>query len=185
MSWSLLSHVVGVINLSIFLWVSLVNLVVGVTLQVVALPFDPKRKVCLWVNHLLWGRVLYRVLPAISLRRTATADLGPGPYVVVCNHTSVLDIPACMGLRIPLRVVGKQSLDRVFLLGRYMRFTRQILLGTSEASVQRFLAQSHQALRDGISVLIFPEGTRSLDARLARFNRGAFRVAKDAGVPVL
>jgi 1-acyl-sn-glycerol-3-phosphate acyltransferase len=91
-----------------------------------------------------------------------------------------------MGLDVPLRVVARSEYLRVPVLGWYMRFCRQIALDREDAaSVQAMLAACGASLRAGISVLLFPEGTRSPDAALGRFHRGAFRVARDTGTPVL
>ena len=171
----------------VFLAVSATNMVVGVVLQLLALPLDPHRRVSLWANHVIWGHGLFAVQPFWRARREGIADLGPGPYVVVCNHSSVLDVPMCLGLPLPTRVVAKRSLLRVPLMGWYMQFSRMIALdrgGTAEqtaASMKAF----EDTVRSGLSVLIFPEGTRSDDGTLGAFNRGAFRLSKDLGIPVL
>lgn len=169
-----------------FLVVSALNILVGVTAQLLVLPFDPHRKTALWVNRWLWGRLLFLMEPSFPIRRRGVELVGPGPYVMVCNHSSVLDIPSCLGLPVPLRVVGKTSLFRVPFMGWYMSFCKQIPLdSSSDESVERFMERCRATLDAGISVLIFPEGTRSIDATLQRFHRGAFRLAKDTGTPVL
>jgi 1-acyl-sn-glycerol-3-phosphate acyltransferase len=171
---------------SIFLAVSAANIVVGGLVQIAAAPFDPDRRASLVLNRWLWGRALFALEPSFPLLRRGLERVGPGPYVVVCNHSSVLDIPACMGLPLPLRVVGRTGLFKVPFMGWYMRFCRQIPLDASDpASVEAFLQDTRQTLAAGISVLVFPEGTRSLDATLGPFNRGAFRLAKDTNTPVL
>lgn len=171
---------------SIFLAVSCANILVGCAAQLLALPFDPQRIVSLRVNRRIWGRALFALEPSFPILRRGAELIGPGPYVVVCNHSSVLDIPACMGLPLLLRVVGKTSLFRVPFMGWYMSFCRQIPLdASSQESIGAFARRAREALAAGISVLVFPEGTRSVDATLGPFNRGAFRLAKDTGTPVL
>jgi 1-acyl-sn-glycerol-3-phosphate acyltransferase len=175
----------GLIGWPLFIAVSLLNFFVGIGVQLAALPFDPKRRIILQINRLLWGRTLYGVQPLWTLRRIGFEHIGAGPYIVVCNHMSVLDIPASMLLPVPVRVVGRHQLFNIPMLGWYMRFSRQIPLDpTSPESIQRFLEVSKESLADGISVVIFPEGTRS-DGRLGRFRSGAFRLALETGVPVL
>lgn len=171
---------------SIFLAVSATNVVVGGLVQLFALPFDRDRRASLVLNRLLWGRALFALEPSFPILRRGLEKVGPGPYVVVCNHASVLDIPACMGLPIPMRVVGRTGLFKVPFMGWYMSFCRQIPLdATSPESIEEFARRTRETLAAGISVLVFPEGTRSPDATLGPFNRGAFRLAKDVGVPVL
>ena len=170
-----------------FLSVSLLNIALGVLLQVVALPFDRCRRTALWVNHVIWGHGLFALQPFWTMDRRGLETVGDGPYVIVANHSSILDIPSCMGLPVPSRVVAKRSLLRVPVMGWYMQFSGMIALdrgGTPEQT-----AASMKAFKDtidaGLSVLIFPEGTRSEDGELGAFNRGAFRLSKDLGVPVL
>jgi 1-acyl-sn-glycerol-3-phosphate acyltransferase len=170
----------------IFLAVSLLNVLGGLLVQLVAVPFDANRRASLWVNRWIWGHFLWFCEPGWHLRREGFEAVTGGPYIVVSNHSSVLDIPACMGLPLPLRVVGRSTLFRIPLLGLYMRFSRQISLdATSAADVLASLDLCKGALESGASVLIFPEGTRSQDAQLGRFHRGAFRLALDTGIPIL
>ncbi|MFH1466567.1 MAG: 1-acyl-sn-glycerol-3-phosphate acyltransferase [Pseudomonadota bacterium] len=171
---------------SIFLTVSATNILVGGLVQLAVAPFDRERHTSLVLNRWLWGKALFALEPSFPILRRGLERVGGGPYVVVCNHSSVLDIPACMGLPVPLRVVGRVGLFRVPFMGWYMRFCRQIPLDAGDpASVEAFVAATRQTLAAGISVLVFPEGTRSQDATLGPFNRGAFRLAKDTNTPVL
>jgi 1-acyl-sn-glycerol-3-phosphate acyltransferase len=176
----------SIVAWTIFLSVSALNIAVGLAAQVVALPFDAHRKTALTVNQWIWGRLLFLLEWSFPIRRRGLEHVGPGPYIVVCNHSSVLDIPSCLGLPVLLRVVGKTSLFRVPFMGWYMSFCKQIPLdASSDESVARFMDRCQDTLNAGISVLIFPEGTRSMDATLQRFHRGAFRLAKDTNTPVL
>jgi len=180
------SPLLSAFNWILFVGVSLLNLSVGATLQTLALPLDRSKRLCLWVNHWIWGRMLYAVEVFWPLRREGYERVAAGPYIVVSNHGSVLDIPANMTLPLPLRVVGKTSLFEVPIMGWYMTFSRQIPLDADDpASVASMMTCVKEALAEGVSVLIFPEGTRTVDGTLGVFNRGAFRLAKDLDVPLL
>ncbi len=170
----------------VFVAVSVLNLILGTILQLLAWPLDRSKKLSLWVNHWIWGRMLYAAEVFWTLHRHGYDRIGQGPYIVVCNHGSVLDIPANLTLPLPLRVVGKTSLFKVPLMGWYMQFSRQIPLDAHDlASVEACMDTCRESLEAGISILFFPEGTRSTDGTLGSFNRGAFRLAKDLGVPLL
>ena len=65
-------------------------------------------------------------------------------------------------------------------LNRYIKLTRG-----DRASVIEMLAASRRALRNGNSIMMFPEGTRSPDGRMRAFKVGAFDMAKDTGLPIL
>jgi 1-acyl-sn-glycerol-3-phosphate acyltransferase len=180
------STLLSAFNWILFIGVSVLNLSLGALLQILALPLDRSKRLCLWVNHWIWGRMLYAVEVFWPLRRQGYERVANGPYIVVSNHGSVLDIPANMTLPLPLRVVGKTSLFEVPLMGWYMRFSRQIPLDAEDpVSVTNMMTCCQEALAEGVSVLIFPEGTRTADGTLGVFNRGAFRLAKDLGVQLL
>ncbi len=183
----LVRYVYGLVAWTIFLAVSALTLVVGTAAQLLARPFDPRRRVSLWVLRQLWGRLLFALEPGFPVRRDGLEHLGEGPYVLVANHSSVLDIPACMGLPLPLRIVAKATLFRVPVLGWMMRLSGQIPLARAGLGpdLDETLAACRRTLAEGTSVLFFPEGTRSPDGRPRRFRRGAFRIALDLGVPVL
>lgn len=174
----------GALGWANFFAVSALNVLVGVTLQVLAGPWDAARRTCLWVDHHIWGRLLWRTAPCWRLQVRGAERLPPGPVVIVANHQSVLDIPAILALPTPIRVLAKPSLFSVPVMGWYMRFSRQIPVFEADEAAG-LLATCREHLANGVSVLVFPEGTRSEAGEIRRFHRGAFRLALDAGVPVL
>jgi 1-acyl-sn-glycerol-3-phosphate acyltransferase len=109
------------------------------------------------------------------------------PCVIVANHQSMIDICALFrAVPVPLRFVIKSELGRVPFLGAYTRamgmvFVQRERRGAGEA----MLRDSVPLLQAGACLCVFPEGTRSLDGRVAPFRSGAFRAAIGAGVPVV
>lgn len=155
---------------------------VGLTVvTLLALPFD--RSLGARLGGRVWGRVVYSTIPWWTLTLEGFDDVGPGPYLIVSNHASVLDIPALMNLPLGFRVVAKRGLFHIPFLGWFMSLSGQIPWdkGMEGETRRRCLAE----LAVGRSVLMFPEGTRSTDGSVARFKRGAFQIAREAGVPVL
>jgi 1-acyl-sn-glycerol-3-phosphate acyltransferase len=168
-----------------FLAVSLVTLAFGV-LAAAARPWDRARLGALWVHHWLWGRALFALGPLWRVQREIATPLGPGPYVVVSTHASLIDIPLNLGLPLPIRVSARPGIFRVPLMGAYMRFSRMIPVASdSRESVEASLEACRAAIRDGASILVFPEGTRSVDGRIGPFHKGAFVLARELGVPIL
>mgnify|MGYP003376034964 CR=1 FL=1 len=166
-----------------FLGVSVVTMVGGLILGLV--PRDPGRLRPLWVNHWLWGRALFAFGPLWRARREV-GPLGPGPYVIVSTHTSLLDIPLNLGLPLPIRVSARPGIFRVPVMGAYMRFSRMIPVASdSREAVEASLEACRAAIRDGASILVFPEGTRSEDGGIGPFHKGAFHLARELGVPIL
>jgi putative phosphoserine phosphatase/1-acylglycerol-3-phosphate O-acyltransferase len=109
------------------------------------------------------------------------------PAVIVANHQSALEaiiIPAVLPPKV--RYVGKKEVARVPLFGWVLRATGQILIDRSDpeaaiASIEASLA----SMPKGLSVFIFPEGTRSPDGTLGPFKKGAFHIAMRLGVPMV
>jgi 1-acyl-sn-glycerol-3-phosphate acyltransferase len=113
--------------------------------------------------------------------------LPEGPVVFVSNHVSALDIPILFDI-LPrsFRIVYKSSLLYVPLMGQHLAATRHIAIDRSRAfSAKRSLAAAARRIHNGVSVALFPEGTRSGDAPMGAFKRGSFKLAVDAAVPVV
>jgi 1-acyl-sn-glycerol-3-phosphate acyltransferase len=165
--------------------VILLGLPVQALLWLVSAPFDK--------NRVLPGRFLRGVgvvlgacYPGWRFRVEGAWPPAGGPYVVVANHQSLLDIVLLSRLPREMKWVGKEELFRIPWIGWMLRLTGDIAVrrGDSESGGEA-VARAKAYLRRGMSVMIFPEGTRSRDARLLPFKKGAFRLAIDAGVPVL
>ena len=110
-----------------------------------------------------------------------------GTYIFMSNHVSNLDPPILIP-HIPRRtsVLVKRELFRIPILGPAMRLGSLVPVDRSNrdagiASVQAAIA----VLKKGIHMTIFPEGTRSPDARLLAFKKGPFYLATDSGVPIV
>jgi 1-acyl-sn-glycerol-3-phosphate acyltransferase len=108
------------------------------------------------------------------------------PFVVVSNHASLADPMLLSFLPLDMRFVAKEELFRAPLVGWHLRLAGDIPLRRGESSSADAMSRACvDTLRRGLSVMIFPEGTRSRDGLLGRFRSGAFRVAIAAGVAIL
>jgi 1-acyl-sn-glycerol-3-phosphate acyltransferase len=106
-------------------------------------------------------------------------------YVLASNHQSIYDIPIVFAsLPLQLRIMAKDSVGRVPFLGWHLQRTGHLLVDRKNpgVSIVRKMARLVSGAR---SLIVFPEGTRSLDGSLARFKGGTFLVAIDAGLPVV
>lgn len=108
------------------------------------------------------------------------------PYLVISNHQSVADIPVLSLLPWDMKWVGKKSVFSLPILGWMMRLSRDIPVDrTSVRSRAKVFIDSKDRLKHGVSVFIFPEGTRSPDGRIQPFSDGPFSLAIKHGVPIL
>ena len=108
------------------------------------------------------------------------------PYVMVSNHLALADIPILSCLPWEMKWVAKRELLRTPLIGVLLQLAGDITVDrASRASGARALVKARQYLRHRVSVMFFPEGTRSPDGRLYAFNDGAFRLAIKAQVPIV
>jgi 1-acyl-sn-glycerol-3-phosphate acyltransferase len=107
-------------------------------------------------------------------------------YVVVSNHQSLADIPLLAHVEFDAKWLGKAELFRVPVLGWMMRLAGDVPVTRSDPrQAAKALLQCGRLLRQGCSVVFFPEGTRSRDGSLLPFNEGPFQLAIREKRPVL
>ena len=159
---------------------------VALAIFVLTVAFDRRRVAvhlfsCFWASCYVWLCPLWRV--RISGRGRLPWR---GAAVIVANHASLLDILVLYGLFRPFKWVSKAELFRVPILGWNMRINDYVPLRRGEReSVIQMMAHCRRHLAAGSPILIFPEGTRSKDGSLQPFKEGAFRLAAEAGCPVI
>ena len=108
-----------------------------------------------------------------------------GSYVFVSNHQSIYDIPILFShLPFQLRIIAKASLGAFPVLGWHLRYTGHLLVDRTRPGAAT-LRQVGQLMRRGHSLIVFPEGTRSVDGQVGRFKRGLFLLAVEAGLPIV
>ncbi len=161
--------------------------VFGISSSLLAALVMLDRRLPLRIGRRIWAPgVLWIAGVKVDLAPLPPADWSR-PHVFVMNHQSMLDIPIAFAvLPVELRFIAKHSLAWVPFLGWYMSLTGMIFVNRSKPSLAyESLARAAKRIHDGVSVLIYPEGTRPTDGRLLPFKRGAFGLAIDAGVPIV
>ncbi len=136
---------------------------------------------------IFWGRSMFLGV-GIRVKYHRKVDLDPSrTYVFASNHQNALDIPiAAIAVPCPFGYVAKAALERVPVLGLAIRFSPSVIVDQSHP--RRSLASMQRAgrqIRQGLSVIIFPEGKRSYQRDLLPFKKGAFLLAMEAGVPIV
>jgi 1-acyl-sn-glycerol-3-phosphate acyltransferase len=113
--------------------------------------------------------------------------LVPGKtYVFVANHQSIYDIP-CLFWSIPfqLRIIAKDSLGRFPVLGSHLKRTGHMLVDRSKPDRSGVFGWAGRLTANGLSLIIFPEGTRSRDGFMGKFKGGSIMLAMQAGLPLV
>jgi 1-acyl-sn-glycerol-3-phosphate acyltransferase len=107
-------------------------------------------------------------------------------YVFTSNHQSIYDIPVIFAsLPFQLRIIAKESLGRFPFLGWHLRRAGHLLVDRSNPDRARILSRWRRLVADRISLIIFPEGTRSADGGVGTFRGGSFLLALEAGLTVV
>ncbi|RMG87124.1 MAG: HAD-IB family hydrolase [Bacteroidetes bacterium] len=109
------------------------------------------------------------------------------PAVFILNHQSSADMfIACKLIRKDARGIAKKELQTMPIIGQLMMASGVIFLDRQnrEKAIEA-LKPAVTALKNGTSIIIFPEGTRSYDYRLGKFKKGAFHIARQARVPIV
>jgi 1-acyl-sn-glycerol-3-phosphate acyltransferase len=149
-------------------------------------PFDKKQNYC---HHFMsvWAGVYIRINPWWKVTIENRFRMVPGQvYIILSNHQSVLDILAFYQLRFPFRLIAKQEIFRVPVLGWVLFLNGDIPVDRGDkTSAEKMVGRAVQALREGTSILIFPEGIRSADGTVGAFKEGAFRIALESKAVML
>lgn len=135
----------------------------------------------------IWGRSILAA-SGIRVRVTGMEKIDPAKsYIFMSNHQSNFDIPVLLAfLKVQFRWLAKEELFKIPFFGYAMQRVGYISINRSDRrSAFQSLKRAAKIIRGGVSVLIFPEGTRSLDGRIRPFKKGGFILALDAGVPIV
>ena len=148
--------------------------------------FDPRGRRQHWCAQ-TWSRMIARTAGA-RVRVHGAEHILPGvSYVFLSTHQSYMDIPSMLGyLPAQLRIAAKKEVFQIPFLGWHMRRAGHISIDrSSTADAVESLRRASSGIREGICAFIYPEGTRSRDGSLQPFKKGGFKLAMQAGVPVV
>jgi 1-acyl-sn-glycerol-3-phosphate acyltransferase len=135
----------------------------------------------------LWARAHLKTMGIAPVYSGCQFAEGTAPRIFLSNHLSTLDIWVLVPvLPLTTRFVSKRTIFWIPVLGQAMAVAGFIAIDRQDrTSAIRSLGRAAETIRQGASVILFPEGTRSRDGRLARFKRGSFHLALEAGVPIV
>ncbi len=122
----------------------------------------------------------------VRVRVSGLERLTPGQsYIFAANHQSIYDIPIVFAsLPLQLRIVAKDSLGRIPFLGWHLRRAGHLLVDRQNPGAG-ILKRMANLVRSARSLIVFPEGTRSVDGAVGRFKGGIFLLAVDSALPIV
>lgn len=155
----------------------------GIYLATVA--FDPKRRLLSRFTA-EWGAHYLEKAPFAGVEVTGREYVNTGPAIYVSNHQSMSDTLALFSVRAEALWVSKVENFYAPFLGWNMLLNGFIPLKRGKLpSIMRMFRTCLQRLKEGHSLVVFPEGTRSLDGNLRSFYRGAFALSARSRVPIV
>lgn len=164
--------------------ISLYTIVFG-TLSLLSSLFNRRGHFAHWCAR-TWSRLILATT-GVRVHVEGLERLEPGrTYLFVANHQSIYDIPILFwSLPYQLRIIAKESLGRFPFLGWHLRRAGHMLVDRNRPDRARIFEWASRLTSCGLSLIVFPEGTRSADGRVGRFKGGSFLVAIEAGLPVV
>lgn len=154
--------------------------------SIVFFAFDKKRKIahrqCFW-----WSDAVIALNPYWNLEVSGLDNIDKNrTYILIANHQSLADIVLAYQLKMQFKWVAKKSLFKVPFVGWSMSLAKHIKLERGNfGSIKKVYREAAYWLRNGMSVLFFPEGTRSKTDEMGDFRNGAFKLAIKEHVPIL
>jgi 1-acyl-sn-glycerol-3-phosphate acyltransferase len=164
--------------------ISIYTIVLG-TLSIGSSLFEKRGYFAHWCAR-TWSRLIL-LTTGVTVDVAGLEKLEAGKtYVFVANHQSIYDIPVLFwSLPFQLRIIAKESLGNFPFLGWHLRRTGHMLVDRHRPDRARIFGWAQRLTSNGLSLIVFPEGTRSRDGRVARFKGGSFYLALEAGLPVV
>lgn len=149
-------------------------------------PFDRQRKI-VHGSLIFQAMFISYAVPIWRIRIEGRKKRVRGTtYVIICNHQSILDILLMNCLRYHYKWISKIENTKVPFVGLYIRMADYIVVDRgNKESKEVMMTEAYKCLKDGTSIMMFPEGTRSTDNNIGFFKRGAFQLALSARKPIL
>ncbi len=159
----------------------------GMPAHLLTRPWDRRRRVPQWFAITLWARMMFWTNPFWRLRVTGREHLaGGGPFLVCCNHTSLIDSLAMLTIGHQVKFISHRKVFKAPLLGPYMHWCGYIPVDPANPFPAPEAARMIRRWWElGESVCLYPEGTRSRTGAIQPFKRGGFRLAVASRVTIL
>lgn len=165
---------------------TIVMFVIFATVWVLTVLFDRNRVVCHHVSR-FWSKTIFRLCPWWKVRVTGMENVIYGrSYVVVSNHQAMLDIPLLYVLPFNFKWVSKKEVYKIPIFGWVLWMHGDVAIERGgAASTKAMLQKCEDYLKDGVGIIMFPEGTRTKTGCVNAFKEGAMILAQQSGADIL
>lgn len=189
MGYSQIKNMKAIISIGIWFGSGLLTILlffVVLVLNILLFPFDKKKKIthaqCFW-----WSDAVIGLNPYWDVKTSGLENIDyKRTYVIISNHQSMADIAVLYQTKMQFKWVAKASLFKVPFIGWCLGLIKHIRLTRGDfASIKETYHQASQWLQKDMSVLFFPEGTRSSSHQMNEFQNGAFKLAIKEKKPIL
>lgn len=167
-----------------------VSVIPGLTIVALAYllgkPFDKRLVLVHWVAT-AWSWVFLFICPYWKVKYYNFASVPKKtPMVIISNHQSMLDILVLHKVHRPFKWVSKAENFSMPVIGWILTMNECLRIERGKgSSVSNLFKAARETLAKGSSLILFPEGTRSVDGSMRAFKEGAFLMAKESDVPIL
>jgi len=176
---------------TLFTWFEIFLLFIIITpfqavLFLLTFPFDRKRRI-MHYHGSLYARFALLISPCFGIKVIGKENLDRSKaHVIVMNHQSLLDILLSFILFYPSKMIAKKVLGRIPFLGWNLVMSGHLLVDRTDRKSQfEAIRRMEKILRSGDSLLVYPEGTRTKDGKIAAFKKGVFRSASTTGTAIM
>lgn len=133
-----------------------------------------------------WSKLLLFIL-GIKVQKKGGVPQDNTARIYAVNHSSYIDIPIILAtLKTDLRIIYKKELENIFFFGFVLKKSSYVSINRSNPrDAIKSIAEGVNQIKQGASIIVFPEGTRQKDGKIGEFKRGAFMLAGKAEVDIV
>jgi 1-acyl-sn-glycerol-3-phosphate acyltransferase len=169
----------------VFYFYLVLSTIVSSLAVIIVVILFPERNYPLIITH-YWGKALVNCA-GVTLEVQGQENLRPGrPAIYAANHQSAFDIFVLLAILPPVKFLAKIELFSIPLFGLALDLAGSLPVDRSNRqAAMKSIERAAQAVREGSSIIIFPEGTRSTTGEMLPFKKGGFVLAIKSGQPIV
>lgn len=140
-----------------------------------------------WIAKYFWSPFVIPLIGGKLIIENGDRINPKQSYLIMANHNSFIDIPVLFkAMPFYTYFIAKKEIKKIPLLGWYVGAYGMIYIDRSDSAKAKVsIARAAQLIEAGKHVIIFPEGTKSKDGKIAAFKKGGFHLAEQSNVPIL